>query len=154
MAPLNPQPTTEPTVVDAVLLPVTGVTETYAVVPADDGGAWLLPAYRFTFDDGSSRSVVAVPDRRGSTRPAPRPRSVRPRRLRHRPFVGLPEEQAAARAAAQGQAYRVAERDGVAQLLTADYSPDRVNVAIGKAPSPPGRLTARARRSGGRPAAG
>ena len=46
------------------------------------------------------------------------------------PLVGLAEDQAAAAAASHGWAFRVAERDGVSELLTADYSPNRVNVAI------------------------
>jgi len=117
--PISPQPTTEPTVVDRLMSPVTGVTETYVQVPAPDGGAWLLPAYRFTFEDGSSRTLMAVtapPDGSATADPSP--------------LVGLPEDQAAAEAAAHGWAFRVAERDGVSQLLTADYSPTRVNVAI------------------------
>jgi hypothetical protein len=58
--PLSPDPTTEPTVVDRMLRPVTAVTETYLVTPASDGGALLLPAYRFTFDDGATQIVAAV----------------------------------------------------------------------------------------------
>ena len=43
----------EPTVVDRLLRPRRpAVAETYVPTPAPDGGAWLLPAYRFTFDDG------------------------------------------------------------------------------------------------------
>ncbi len=140
MAPLNPQPTTEPppeaTAVDRVLLPVTGVTETFAVAPADGGGTWLLPAYRFTFDDGSSRDVLAVAGPPGADTSTGAGSSPPPTTCAAGPacgitdFVGQPEDEAAATAAARGNALRVAERDGVEQMLTADYSPDRVNVAI------------------------
>ncbi|MDQ1457533.1 MAG: hypothetical protein QOH28_3153, partial [Actinomycetota bacterium] len=135
VAPLSPQPTTEPapepTVVDRVLAPVAVVAETYVVVPATDGGTWLLPGYRFTFDDGSSRSVIAVagpPPVEAASPPATT--CADGPNCGIADYVGLPEDQAAARATAQGMAYRVAERDGVEQLLTADYSADRVNVAI------------------------
>ncbi len=117
--PISPQPTTEPTVVDRLKLPVVSVDETYLLIPATDGGAWLLPAYRITFDDGSTRTVLAVariPDDAVVADPSP--------------LVGLPEDQAAAAATAKGWAYRVAERDGVEQMLTADYNESRVNVAI------------------------
>jgi hypothetical protein len=117
--PLSTGPTTQPTVVDNLLRAPVAVTETYLQTPAVDGGAWLLPAYRFTFDDGSSRTVLAMsgtPDTSSTADPSP--------------LVGLAEDQAAAAAAAQGWAFRVAERDGVSELLTADYSPSRVNVAI------------------------
>ena len=133
--PLSPQPTTEPapepSVVDRVLAPVTAVAETYLVMPATDGGTWLLPGYRFAFDDGSSRSVLAVagpPPADAASPPATTCDGGPDCGIGD--FVGLPEDQAAARAAAEGRAFRVAERDGVEQLLTADYSPDRVNVAI------------------------
>jgi hypothetical protein len=95
------------------------VAATYIQMPTQDGGAWLLPGYRFTFDDGSTRMVLAVagpPDAGATADPSG--------------LVGLPEEEATAAAAAKGWAYRVAERDGVSQLLTADYSESRVNVAI------------------------
>ncbi|HKA02804.1 MAG TPA: hypothetical protein VKD67_00705 [Acidimicrobiales bacterium] len=45
-------------------------------------------------------------------------------------FVGLSEADAAARAAQHGWAFRVAERDGEQLLLTQDYDPERVNVAV------------------------
>jgi hypothetical protein len=118
--PLGPQPTTQPTVVDQLMRPVTGVDPTYLVTPATDGGAWLLPAYRIVFDDGSTRTVLAVP-----APPTDSSATADPSGL-----VGLPEDQAAAEAAAKGWTYRVAERDGVQPMLTADYLPDRVNVAI------------------------
>jgi len=118
--PLSPQPTTEPTVVDRLLPPVTGVEPTYLLTPATDGGAWLLPAYRFTFDTGDTQTVLAVA--------APPGESSGPVEVPE--LVGLPEAEAAAAAAARGWAYRVAERDGVEQMLTADYSDQRVNVAI------------------------
>jgi hypothetical protein len=117
--PLGPQPTTQPTVVDQLMRPVTGVDQTYLLTPATDGGAWLLPAYRITFDDGSTRTVLAVgstPDSNATADP--------------NELMGLPEDQAATAAAAKGWAYRVAERDGIQPMLTADYLPDRVNVAI------------------------
>src|SRR5205823_15100402 len=117
--PISPQPTTEPTVVDRLLRPPVAVAATYVPAPALDGGAWLLPAYRFTFDDGSTRTVMAVastPDASPTADPSG--------------LVGLPEDQAAAAAASRGWGYRVAERDGVSQLLTADYDPNRANVAI------------------------
>jgi hypothetical protein len=44
-------------------------------------------------------------------------------------FVGLTEQQAAAQAAANGWAYRVAERDGEQLMLTQDFNEERVNVA-------------------------
>jgi hypothetical protein len=44
-------------------------------------------------------------------------------------FVGLTEQQAAAQAAANGWAFRVAERDGEQLMLTQDYNEERVNVA-------------------------
>jgi hypothetical protein len=47
-----------------------------------------------------------------------------------RQFVGLTEAQAAAQAAARGWAFRVAERDGEQFQLTADYNPQRLNVAV------------------------
>ena len=45
-------------------------------------------------------------------------------------FVGLTEQQAAAQAAANGWAYRVAERDGEQLMLTQDFNEERVNVAV------------------------
>lgn len=117
--PLSTGPTTEPTVVDNLLRPPLNVAETYVQTPAVDGGAWLLPAYRFSFDDGTTRTVLAVagtPD----TSPTADPSGL----------VGVPEDQAMAQAAANGWVYRVAERDGAQLMLTADYSDHRVNVAI------------------------
>jgi len=116
--PLGPQPTTEPTVVDRMLRPVTAVAETYVLTAAPDGGALLVPAYHFTFDDGSTQTVVAV-----ATVPVGGPVQVPD-------LVGLSEAQAEAAAATHGWAYRVAERDGVELMLTADFDEQRVNVAI------------------------
>ncbi len=45
-------------------------------------------------------------------------------------LVGLSEADAAARAAQHGWAFRVAERDGEQLLLTQDYNPERINVAV------------------------
>jgi hypothetical protein len=45
-------------------------------------------------------------------------------------FVGLSEADASVRAAQNGWAFRVAERDGEQLLLTQDYNPQRVNVAV------------------------
>jgi len=45
-------------------------------------------------------------------------------------LVGLTEQQAAVEAATRRWAFRVAERDGEHLLLTQDYAPDRVNVAV------------------------
>lgn len=45
-------------------------------------------------------------------------------------LVGLSEDAAGAAATASGWSLRVSERDGIAQVLTADYSPMRVNVAV------------------------
>jgi hypothetical protein len=115
---LAPQPTTEPTVVDRMLKPVTAVAETYVLTTAPDGGALLVPAYHFTFDDGSTRTVTAVATPSGGG-PVQAPE-----------FVGLSADQAAAAAAAHGWAFRVAERDGVEQMLTADFNEERVNVAV------------------------
>jgi hypothetical protein len=117
--PISPQPTTEPTVVDRLLRPPVAVAATYVQAPAPDGGGWLLPAYRFTFDDGSTRTVMAVA-RTPDASPIPDATGL----------VGLPEDQAAAAAASHGWGYRVAERDGASQLLTADYDPNRANVAV------------------------
>ena len=116
--PLGPQPTTEPTVVDQMVRPVTAVAETYVLTAAPDGGAFLVPAYHFTFDDGSTQTVTAVAMPSGAG-PVQAPE-----------LVGLPEAQAEAAATAHGWAYRVAERDGVEQMLTADFDEQRVNVAI------------------------
>jgi hypothetical protein len=110
--PLSPDPTTRPTTPNPA---VVDVAETYVLSPAADGGLWLLPAYQFTFDDGETRTVSAVaapPEAAG--------------------LIGVPEDQAAATAASHGLAFRVAERDGVEQMLTADYDPSRVNVAVTK----------------------
>jgi hypothetical protein len=117
--PLSTEPTTHPTAVDQLMRPVTGVDQTYLLTPATDGGAWLLPAYRVTFDDGSTRTVRAVAGTPDSGSAAEPPN-----------LVGLTEDQAAATAAAHGWAYRVAERDGVSEMLTADYNESRLNVAI------------------------
>jgi hypothetical protein len=119
--PLSTEPTTQPTVVDNLVGRPVSVAATYVQVPATDGGAWLLAAYRFTFDDGSTRTVLAVPGP-----PPDRNRAT----ADPSPLVGLTENQAEAAAASHGWAFRVAERDGVSEMLTADYDPDRVNVAV------------------------
>jgi hypothetical protein len=108
--PLSPEPTTRPTTPNPTVI---DVAETYVLSPAADGGLWLLPGYLFTFDDGETRTVSAVaapPEAAG--------------------LVGLSENQAATTAASKGMDFRVAERDGIEQMLTADYNPDRVNVAV------------------------
>jgi hypothetical protein len=110
--PLSTDPTTRPTTPNPT---VVAVAEAYVLSPAADGGLWLLPAYRFTFDDGESRTVTAV---------AAPPEAAA--------LIGQSEDQAAATAAAHGWAFRVAERDGDEQMLTADYDPARVNVAVTK----------------------
>src|SRR5262249_37174616 len=119
--PLSTGPTTQPTVVDNLLDRPIDVAETYVQTSAGDGGVWLLPGYRFAFDDRTTRTVLAVagpPDSSPTADPSG--------------LVGLPEDQAMAEAASKGWAYRVAERDGMEQMLTADYSDRRVNVAITK----------------------
>jgi hypothetical protein len=58
---LSTNPTTEPTVVDRLLPAVTGVTPSLQAVPGGDGSLWLLPAYTFTFADGSTQQALAVP---------------------------------------------------------------------------------------------
>ena len=100
--------------VDNLLRPPVGVTETYVQTPALDGGAWLLPAYRFTFDDGSSRTVLAVsgtPGHQLDRRPQPARRPGRGLRRRRPPL-------------SHGWAFRVAERDGVSELLHRRLQPD------------------------------
>ena len=45
-------------------------------------------------------------------------------------LIGLTEEQARERAAAEGRAFRVVHRDGEDFIVTADYNPRRVNVFV------------------------
>ena len=82
-------------------------------------------------DDGSSRDVLAV----AGPPPADAQGTNPPSTCAGGPSVASPTSPDWRRKGrrdgrARGHAYRVAERDGVEQMLTADYSPDRVNVAV------------------------
>lgn len=110
-----------------------------------DGTVWFLPSYEFTNADGGVFTVIAVDEAYLDIPevPMPEPLPVEPMPgesiapsvvidvdAASSALVGLGEDEALKVAAEQGWDVRVAERDGVALELTADYSPQRVNVAV------------------------
>ncbi len=115
-----------------------------------DGSVWLLPAYRFIDSDGGWHVVAAVADEYlviveqdpATSVPAPEPAVEPPTSdvdpdepllfdaTRLDEFVGLSLDEFTSEAKAAGASVRVTEQDGVSLLMTEDYSPARVNVAV------------------------
>ena len=126
---------------------------------AQDGTVWLLPAYTFTTTDGGEYTVIAVeesfldipkpvtPDTNPPADPPPTttlytpgpdtvPSSPDPNLKPIDPatvattLVGLGIDEAKLAAERNGWTIRVSTLDGIAQPLTADYSPTRANLSV------------------------
>ena len=115
-----------------------------------DGTVWLLPSYEFTDADGGIWPVIAVDEAYLDIPEVPMPEplpaeSVPPVdeptdpaalpdpieiTVAESALVGLTEDEALKVVGEQGWILRVSTLDGVAQPLTMDYSPMRVNVAL------------------------
>ncbi|MEI6404009.1 MAG: hypothetical protein WCP59_17680 [Actinomycetota bacterium] len=139
---------------------VSGVRLDVTMVWADDGTVWLLPAYTFTSTDGGEYTVIAVDDQYiaqpeptpvdttpvdtvpGTDVTAPvdtTPVDTTPVTDLPQPvdsaaaataLVGLSVDEATKVAEGNGWTLRVSTLDGEGQMLTDDYSPTRVNVAV------------------------
>ena len=148
-----------PTSVEPITIHLTGVRADVTMVWADDGTVWLLPAYTFTSADGGEYTVIAVDDQYiAQPDPAPvdtvstdvpgtdvttpvdttpvdttpvtdLPQALDPAAVA-KTLVGLTIDEATKLADGNGWAIRVSTLDGEGQMLTDDYSPTRVNVAV------------------------
>ena len=145
---------------EPITVHLTGVRLDVTMVWADDGTVWLLPAYTFTSADGGEYTVLAVDDQyiaqpepitvdttpvdsvlgNGSTPVDTTPVDTvqivvdttlvtDPSSAEHE-LVGLSVDEATKVAADHGWTVRVVVLDGEPQMVTDDYSPDRINVGV------------------------